>query len=379
MKICMLTDAWMPWWGGGQAHIWEVSQRLVKDYGCLVDIVVPNLTDKTGKIYPGREVYENGRLKVLRLGPRFIFPRFFGRLLFILYAFRYTLFAGYDIYHSHSYSTTIFLPLLGLLKRKKTVYTLHGLGSSGLGAGLINRSGLPAILSNLIVNIYRYDALITVAGKSLNGKVATRKTFIIGNGVDLQKFKSLSAHRDKKAFRFLWVGRFVEVKGLPVLIKAAQNIASRFPRFRLTLVGEGPEKAKIKDLVAATKLEKKVDIKPALYGEDLIREYKSSHAFVLPSLSAEGFPLTLVDAMACRLPVIASDIGDVGLLIKDGKTGYLTDPGNPQDLAAKMEKILESPIGGEMGEEGYKLVEKYYTWKHISMQIFKVYEDIVSS
>lgn len=374
MKVCLFTDAWMPVWGGGQTHIWEIANKLVTKYDCTVDIIVPNLIDYKGKHPAAIENYYRGKLRVVRLGPGFVFPNIIGRSLFPFLLVFYLVRSSYEIYHSHSYSTTLFLPLLKILKRSRIVFTLHGLGSTVLGNGLINSIGLGSLLSYLIVNVYKYDALISVAKKSITGEVRTRNYFVVGNGVNIDKFDNIKGLKDKTNFNILWVGRFVPVKGLPVLVEVAAGIIKKYPKVRFKLIGDGGEKERIRKLVTTYGLATSFKLENATFGNSLVKMYKSANVFVLPSIEAEGFPVTIAEAMAAKLPVIASNIGDTDRLVIDGQTGYLVRPGDKEDLYNKINKLLASPDMEKMGKNGYALVRSSYTWDKITQQTYEIYK-----
>jgi len=82
-----------------------------------------------------------------------------------------------------------------------------------------------------------------------------------------------------------------------------------------------------KKLIEKYKLEKYFVFKGKLFGDDLISEYKRNHVFVLPSL-AEGQPLTLLEAMASKLPVIVTDVGDNSYFVKNHENGYILPSAN---------------------------------------------------
>jgi len=374
----MLTDAWTPVWGGGQTHVWEVSQGLVRDYGYNVDVIVPNLVGKSGKKYPSEEKYLGGMLRVVRLGVPFAFPSIVGRLAFIKSLTLYCLSCGYDIYHSHSYSTSFVLPIVKFLNHGRIIFTLHGIGEKGLGAGIFNLFGLPRLLSNIFIYKLKYDALISVAAIPFNKRLRTKSVAIIGNGVTTEKFDLVKGSRSLKYFRFLWVGRFVPVKGLSNLLEIAPKLVAKFPFIQFKLVGDGQEKENILRIIKYKRLGKYIFVDNAKFGTDLIKEYKSANAYILPSIAAEGFPISVVEAMAAKLPVIASDLGDTRLLVQNGKTGYLVTPGDKHDLEKKIIRLIASTQQIKMGINGYNLVNKQFSWKLIVKQINKIYLSVLN-
>lgn len=355
MKICFLVDAWTPVWGGGQAHVWEVSRRLAKDYGVSVDIIVPNLKGLDPK-------------GVTPIGPRFTFPHLAGRLLYALSVFIYCLTHHYDLYHSHNYSTS--LPLLPLkLLGRKTAFTLHGAGVKGLGGGVFNHFGFPALLADFFLYQVPYDLRFSAAKSSL--KPNHLSDFIVtANGVNVSDFDSPPEVKHS-GIRLLWLGRFDPVKGLDLLLSAFFSLGSKYSSLSLTLVGSGPDKNRIQKLAG-----KNVFFLSAVSGTQKIKIFKSSDIFVLPSLS-EGLPLTILEAMAAKLPVVATKVGDIPSLVISGKTGYLAEPGSISSLSAALEKAILNKNRKTLGLSGYNLVKTSYTWDKVAARVYLAYQKIL--
>lgn len=350
MKICILNDSWTPLWGGGPEHIWQVASYLVSHDLCTIDIIVPYILDKPRRKYPKAEEYFEGRLRVLRIGPSFVFPSLAGRLAFMLAYFWYCLtHTDYDIYHSQYFSTSVFLWPIKLLTGKKIVFTLHGAAVKGVGAGIFNLIG--PVLVNIFLYHIPYDQLETAARSNIDPK--HQNIFaVIGNGVNIADFNIQKTLHTKKEFRILWVGReYDPVKGLQYLKEAVNIVRKKYPHVTLKIVSNRPRL-------------------------EVVKEYFQNDLFILPSLS-EGLPLTLLEAMAAKMPVIASSVGDIPEIIQDGKNGYLVPPGNSQQLAAKIVEAIKNPHLQQMGEAGYRLVKEKYTWEQVAKKQYAIYEKLL--
>ncbi len=345
MKICVLTDAWTPVWGGGQEHIWQVYTRLAVQ-GHQVDIVVPNLTAQDKKNL--RRVENHGNLRIIRFGPAFIFPNLFGRFLFVLNTFYFTLSTKYDWYHSHSPSTSLCLPLLKLLGRR-VAYTVHGKGKDLLGGGLVNKLGVLSLLNNLLVYWMPYDVLFSAAASSIERKPRARKLIIIGNGVDVAEFDKEKATPDPKHFTILCIGRRDPVKGLELLEQAVILVQKKYPQVRLNLVSGRKRTA---------------------------RDFKTADLYVLPSLS-EGLPIVILEAMAASLPIVATAVGDVPKLLSESGAGQVVKPGEISALAIGIEQSIRREAKlREMGTQGYHYVKKHFTWKEVTKLVFEGYQSL---
>ena len=128
------------------------------------------------------------------------------------------------------------------------------------------------------------------------------------------------------------------------------------------IIGDGPEMAALQELVRRLELEGAVHL--CGVREDMAEVYARSHCLVIPSLT-EGLPYVLLEAMGQHVPVIASRVGDIPLLIQPDVTGRLVNPGDVDDLEQKMLSFLNHPsLNAKMIADAYRLVtEKYAAGK----------------
>jgi glycosyltransferase involved in cell wall biosynthesis len=155
----------------------------------------------------------------------------------------------------------------------------------------------------------------------------------------------------------LFVGRLASVKGIPVLLDAMRLVRKAQPKAELVLIGDGPERPAIETAVRAD-----ADLSSAVafagyQSQDAVARYlASSSMLVLPSF-AEGVPVVLMEAMAAGKPVIASQVGGVAELVRDGTSGSLVPAGDDRALEAAITELLCDPIMRQrMGEAGRKTV-----------------------
>lgn len=166
---------------------------------------------------------------------------------------------------------------------------------------------------------------------------------------------------------FLFVGRLSVEKGIDTLAQAA-----RVGAFPLRVAGTGPEMHVLQDVPTAVAL-------GALDGDGVRSEMSRSMALVLPSIWYENFPRTLVEAMACGLPVIASRIGALGELVRDGETGLLFNPGDAEDLAARMRWAVEHPAEMlAMGLRARQIYEAEFSASTNYEQLMAIYREVIA-
>ena len=134
----------------------------------------------------------------------------------------------------------------------------------------------------------------------------------------------------------LYVGRLSPEKGIETLIDAWSLHSNRIP---LKIVGDGPLHGLV---AAAAERNKSIELLGWCEKETVLSLMRSASVLVLPSLCYEGFPMTVVEAFAVGLPVIASRIGSLASLIEHGRTGLLFEPGNSEELAAQAANLMNS-------------------------------------
>ena len=157
----------------------------------------------------------------------------------------------------------------------------------------------------------------------------------------------------------LFVGRLAAVKGVPVLLRAMRRVRAAFPDVRLLLIGDGPERPAIEaEARAAPGLAGAVTFAGYQSQDDVAQALKSSCLLVLPSF-AEGVPVVLMEAMAAGKPVVATQVGGVGELVRDGQSGRIIPPGDEVALADAIIELLADPeLRQRMGTAGRSTVKE---------------------
>ena len=173
------------------------------------------------------------------------------------------------------------------------------------------------------------------------------KLHIVHCGVDPARYDGPAP---EAAAHLLFVGRLAAVKGVPVLLEALQGLIADHPGLRLTLVGDGPERAALE--ARAQGLGHHVDFVGYRSQDEVAALLREATALVLPSF-AEGLPVVLMEALAARVPVVATRIAGVGELVEDGVSGLLVPPGDAAALRDALARLLADPaLRARMGEAG---------------------------
>lgn len=160
--------------------------------------------------------------------------------------------------------------------------------------------------------------------------------------------------------RILFVGRLAAVKGVPLLFDALKRLLPDHPGASLTVIGDGPARAELEAMAAEPPLAGRVSFLGYRGQAEVAEELARSDMLVLPSF-AEGVPVVLMEAMASRMPVIASQVAGIPELIRDGESGHVVPAGDVDSLADRMGRLLADPaLRGRMGEAGRAMIEAEY-------------------
>jgi phosphatidylinositol alpha-1,6-mannosyltransferase len=229
------------------------------------------------------------------------------------------------------------------------------------------------------------DRIITISdylkSKLENTGVDRHKITKIYPGVDSEVFspkdqpkarKKISnlIGRDIKHYNIiLSVGRLVKRKGHDMVIKSLSSVLKRYPKTTYLIVGDGPDRERLKMLTSKLNLERYVIFSGAPKSQDLPNYYNASDLFIMPSRilnekkDVEGFGIVYLEASACGKPIIAGKGGGVAEAVENKKTGILADPENPDEIAEATLKLLNNPkLAKNLGQAGRERVVRDFNW-----------------
>ncbi|MEM6889077.1 MAG: glycosyltransferase family 4 protein [Pseudomonadota bacterium] len=200
---------------------------------------------------------------------------------------------------------------------------------------------------------------------------------IIHCGIDPDRYDAGARATGRK--RLLFVGRLAAVKGVLVLLSAFAKVRKNHPDAVLTLVGDGPERANIEAYCKELELNDAVRFTGYLSQTEVAGALQNADLFVLPSF-AEGVPVVLMEAMASRLPVVATSIAGVPELIETGKTGLLVPPGDTEALAEAISSVLaDDTLCRTMGEAGCARVRADFNQLTEATRLAALFTDTAAS
>jgi glycosyltransferase involved in cell wall biosynthesis len=218
-----------------------------------------------------------------------------------------------------------------------------------------------------------------IAKSLIRSGLGSQRVRVIANGVDFSHWApqepahSIETDSPKKAVVGV-VGRLVPQKGHIYLLQAARSILSAFPQVEFLFVGDGPDRASLEQATASLGLTGNVRF--AGQKSDMAAVYAGIDVLVMPSIN-EGMPMTLIEALAARRPIVATAVGDVPKLIRDGETGLLVEPRNPDALASAIVKLLSDPLLRlRFAEEGRNRVLAHFSANAMASQYRELYSQV---
>lgn len=361
MKLLVVTPYFYPKTGGVEEHTFNLYKGL-SDKGFEIVVV-------TTKYSPGLSVHETVEgLKIHRLPYQFKIANSPISFKWITQIKKIINKEKPDLIMAHS-PVPFMSDLVILINNHKPVILKYHSGS-------MKKDKQP--FHNLLISIYEKYILKKVIRKAdylictsdfVRNKFLPEfkaKSLTITPGVDINIFKP-GNHPADKTRSILFVGRIdktSEWKGIKYLIDAFYLIKPKYPLARLSIVGNGDDLENQKRYVNKLSIRNNVDFLGPLKGKELVKEYQKSSLLVLPSTSeAESFGMVLIEAMACKKPVVGSKIGGIPHVIDHGDNGFLVPPKDPKALAGAIINILKNPeLAVKMGNNGYQKVMQNYTW-----------------
>jgi glycosyltransferase involved in cell wall biosynthesis len=376
MKICIIAMTGLyPIDGGGPAN---VAYFLARELGRRnVEVVIFIRADeyKFNKLLSSPEINELRNVKIIPINIKYEMRTFLNLPLLVKKIIETSnqikdVFEKCDviIYNSPPVDITIFAPQIAKFKKKKQIFIIHG--------GLFYESN--NIIGKFLIKIQKssFDRFIAVSNFTyaiaLHIGINPDKICIINNGINLSLPEKASKLKLSGSPKILYVGRLDPIKNIETLIYAFAEIRKEFPLAKLYLVGDGKGSDNLKKLAVSLGVQENISfegfVKP---GREVLSYYKSCDLFVLPS-KKENFPITILEAMASKIPVILSDIsGGPRELVKHKENGLLFEPGNPHELASMIALLARNQeLCKKFVETSYLRIKENYSWENIGERYY---------
>jgi L-malate glycosyltransferase len=380
MRVQMIVRLFFPWVGGTERQAHKLAKMLkAKD----VDVEIATGWWFRGtpqrEVLDGIPVFRNHTLWEM-FGIRGL--RRFGGYLYMLSLFwhLWRRRGEYEILHVHGLNYHAAVAVLAAhWFGRKTVVKLANSGQASdihkmqIGQQLpLSRFLLPLALQSdrfVATNRAIVQELISV------GVPADRITQL-PNGVETDSIPVKVNYALQETVRLIFVGRLHEQKGLDVLFAAFQQLLKQYPNLRLQLLGDGPLREDLRALAQQLGLARQVDF-VGMTGQ-VIEHLQQADIFILPS-RAEGHSNALLEAMACGLPVIVSDIPANVDVIENKRNGLTFVAGDPNSLVNAVTLLLEqAELCEQLGGTARQTVESQYSLGSIAERYVSLYKDVLT-
>jgi glycosyltransferase involved in cell wall biosynthesis len=295
----------------------------------------------------------------------------------------------FDVVHIHTYRSTMAVPAWHFAMKYRVPYVLqpHGTVETYFDKGTLKKAFDALWGRSMLKHAARLVAVTPAeAGQFERLGLGRDRVEIIPNGIDAAEFAALPPRgrfRAKQGFRddervVLYLGRIHSIKGLDLLVRAFASLGPDPGPVRLVLAGPDDGylpalKKEIRDL----KVEDRVTLAGALYGGDRLEAYVDADVCVLPSVY-EVFGITLLEALMCGTPVVATDRCGVSPWL-DNRGGYVV-PFEAGALAGALRRMLADPDARRrFGEEGRRLVTEQFTWAGVVDRVEGLYREALAA
>jgi len=381
-SLCIVTHTFLPHVGGIERVVYEQCKRLMRKQFEPMVLTHRNYTDKS-YVFDGIRVQCYDSVNIgFRLGIPYAIPH-----ISSLKTFLETVKSNDLIHvHGHPYLSSLVAAKIAKRYSKPLVLTQHNTFIE-----YNNIWDTVEKLNDLAVGkqvLQEADKIIVVSNATKNYVLSLgadpEKVRVIHNGVDLERFKPLSGVKEEMrkklgipqdAIIVLTVRRLVYKNGIDTLLESAEIAVKNNPKLVFVVVGKGPDFEEVKEKIVQLEMERKFRLTGFVPDEDLPLYYNVADLFALPSKSGEGLPLVALEALACGLPLIATNVGGTSEVMSEDY-GKLVPPNSPASFA---EAVLEFsrkdlPV---LTKDLRKMMEQKYSWDQNVEKLGKIYEELI--
>jgi glycosyltransferase involved in cell wall biosynthesis len=287
----------------------------------------------------------------------------------------------FDILHTHgsqdtwvtAFAARAFQPRIPIVRTRHNIFPI--------GGHLLNQWLYHRCVDHVITVSPQVNQYLESKGLKKSGEITA-----IYSAPDLERFDPAIAPGNlREEFGIgpqdvvvIKVARLAPEKGHVHLVDAAALLRAEFPQVRYVLAGTGRSRPDIEQRIAQHSLEGIVIL--AGFRNDVPRLLAMSDIFVLSPVDGESLGTSILEGFLMRLPAVATDVGGVRESVRDGKTGFLVPPGDPQALAAALRKLIVAPeLRRRLGEAGREMVLRGFTPAQLAEKTEKVYEAVLAA
>ena len=346
MNILRIYTKLPPLKGGMEKHIFHLSREQIGQ-GHRVKVIF----NDGEKITPADE--KIGYFKLYKIRPQAVGVMLFYGLIGIRFLFDRQ---SYDVVHIHGdWSALLFATMIKkLVSAKCVVFSIHGT----ITQSFAHQNLLPKLLrqADLIFST-GYDTAQEIT------KLTGREVYVQPSGISDVFFEPFDKKFDFQRFMVVTVANLFAVKNIELVFE----IAKRLKECDFIIIGDGPEKKRLQDLLAKEKINN-VTLAGFKTTPEVKEYYQKSDCYLLTSF-AEGTPTSALEAMACGLPIVSSNAGGIGHIVKAYQNGFVLDDFDPNRYADKIKRLKDDPKMRKDIFNNNSLLAREYKWKNVAGRI----------
>jgi glycosyltransferase involved in cell wall biosynthesis len=284
-----------------------------------------------------------------------------------------------DILHTHGYFASTFGRLAGILAGVPILIThVHSTYFAYSKRNLLIERFLSFFTDKIVcVSVAVQNFVLHVEG------ITKKKTLVIYNGIDGPNSCKNELSVNRRSFGvsdsdivIITVASLAAHKGHSVLIDAMYILTRKYKNLRLLIVGDGPLRNDLSEYTKRLDLTRNISFTGLR--TDIFALLRLSDIFVLASLEREGLGIAIIEAMACDLPLVGTFLGGIPEVIEENKNGFLVKPGDPDQLAAAIERLInDKNARTEMGRMGSKIFKEKFTASKMIKNLELLYDELI--
>lgn len=277
------------------------------------------------------------------------------------------------IVHTHGYKATILAGAVGLMQRRRTMKTQHA--EALYYAKLAKRLRIEGLVAR------RFDRVVAVSEGVRREQLARGfredRIRVIPNGISPPVIGNQSRAKGSTTARLLYLGRLVEGKDVHLLIDAVRRLDAEGLSVELLIAGDGPTRSELEAQAASGRL-RAGTIRFLGFVSEPEKVLAEADVLVLPS-QHEGLPISVLEAMACGIAIVASNVGGIGLAIRHQREGLLVPAGRQEPLEAAIRRLVLDPtLRAKLGTRARKRFQESWTAGIMADEYAALYAELIT-
>lgn len=264
--------------------------------------------------------------------------------------------ANIEIVHANIGSILHIMFACMIMNIPKRLYTIHNEAKL-----LYHKNKVKKIIYKLAFSFFKFTpvAICPAVKDSLiqDMQISAEKIPVVNNGVDTKKFSPSENHVYDNRTRIISVGTLYWIKNQELSIKMVCNLHKKGFNVSLELIGDGEDREKLEHLIKDKKAEEYIFLRGR---KNHVEEYLKQSDIYISSSKTEGLPLSILEAMACGLPVLATNVGGTKDIVKNGQNGFLVDLNDENTFLNSLKKlVLDENMRNSFGKESRRVANAW--------------------